>query len=122
MPDVFDKKVCASLWKLAITFKIRVNTKKVHRVLKFNQSQWLKTYVDFNTQKRIKAEKNDHKDVKVLYKLLNSVVYGKTMENVRNKIDVKLVSKEKNYIKRTSKPSHMSQKIFDNDLVETRKI
>ena len=56
----------------------------------------------------------------MLYKLLNSVVYGKTMENVRNKIDVKLVSKEKNYIKRTSKPSHMSQKIFDNDLVETR--
>ena len=58
----------------------------------------------------------------MLYKLLNSVVYGKTMENVRNKIDVNLVSKEKNYIKRTSKPSHMSQKIFDNDLVETRKI
>ena len=58
----------------------------------------------------------------MLHKLLNSVVYGKTTENVRNKIYVRLVSKEKNYIKRTSKPSYMSQIIFDNDLVEIRKM
>ena len=39
------------------------------------------------------------------------------MENLRNRIDVKLVSKEKDYLKRTSKPSYMSYKIFGNDLV-----
>ena len=36
------------------------------------------------------------------------------MENLRNRIDVKLVNNQKDYLKRTSKPSYMSHKIFDN--------
>ena len=43
------------------------------------------------------------------------------MENVRNRIDVKLVNNEKDYLKCTSKPSYMSHKIFDNNLVAIRK-
>ena len=61
------------------------------------------------------------KDGKVLYKLMNNAVYGKTMENLRNRFDVKLVSNKKDYLKWTSKPSSMSYKIFDNDLVAMRK-
>ena len=45
----------------------------------------------------------------------------KTMENFKNGIDVKLVSKKKDYMKWTSKSSYMSQKIFDNDLVAIHK-
>ena len=52
---------------------------------------------------------------------MNNAVYGKTMENVRNKIDVKLVSNEKDYLKCTSKPRYMPHKIFDNNLVPMRK-
>ena len=74
-----------------------------------------------NTQKRIEAEKNGDKDGKVLYKLMTNVVNGKTAENVRNRIDVKLVSNKRDYLKWTSKPSYMSHKIFDNDLVAIRK-
>ena len=48
---------------------------------------------------------------------MNNALYGKTMENLRNRIDVKLVSNKKYYLKWTSKPSYMSHKIFDNDLV-----
>ena len=48
---------------------------------------------------------------------MNNAVYGKAMENIRNRIDVKLVSNKKDYLKLTSKPSYMSRKIFDNDLV-----
>ena len=48
-------------------------------------------------------------------------MYGKTMENFRNRIDVRHVSNEKDYLKWTSKPSYMSQKIFDNDLVAIHK-
>ena len=48
---------------------------------------------------------------------MNNAVYGKTMENLRNRIDVTLVGNRKRYLKWTSKPSDMSQKIFDNDLV-----
>ena len=52
---------------------------------------------------------------------MNNAVYGKTMENLRNRIDVKLVSNKKDYLKWTSKPSYMTHKIFDNDLVAIRK-
>ena len=49
---------------------------------------------------------------------MNNAVYGKTMENLRNRIDVKLASNKKDYLKRSS---YMSQKIFDNNLVTIRK-
>ena len=52
---------------------------------------------------------------------MNNAVYDKTMKNMINRIDVKLVSNQENYLKLTSKPSYMSRKIFDNDLVATRK-
>ena len=52
---------------------------------------------------------------------MNKVVHDKTVENLRNKIDVKLVSNQKDYMKWTSKPSYMSQNIFDNDSVAIRK-
>ena len=89
----------------------------MYRVLEFNQSQWLKQYVESNTRKRIEAEENGVKDGKALYKLIKNVAYGKTMENVRNRIDIKLVSNKKDYLKRTSKPICMSHKVLDSDLV-----
>ena len=92
----------------------------MHRALEFNQSQWLKQYVEFNTRKKIEAEQNGDKDGKALYKLMNNAVYGKAMENLRNKIYVKLVSNKKDYSKWTSKPSSMSHNIFGNDLVPIR--
>ena len=49
--------------------------KKIHRVLEFKQSQWLKRNIDFNTQKRTEAEKNGRKDGKVLYKLMRNAIY-----------------------------------------------
>ena len=88
---------------------------------RINQSQLLKQYVEFSTQKGTKAEKNGDKDRKILYKLMNNAVYGKAMENLRNRIDVKLARNKKDYLKWTSKPSYISHKIFDNDLVAIRK-
>ena len=52
---------------------------------------------------------------------MNNAVCGKTMENIRNRFDAKLVSNKKDYLKWTSKPTYMSHKIFDNDLVAIRK-
>ena len=52
---------------------------------------------------------------------MNNYVYGKTMENLRSRINVKLVSSKKDYLKWTFKPSYMSHKIFDNDLVAIQK-
>ena len=52
---------------------------------------------------------------------MSSALYGKAMENVRNRIIVKLVNNKKNYLKCTSKPSYISHKIFDNNLVMIQK-
>ena len=49
--------------------------------------------------------------------LMNNAIYRKTMENIENRINVQLVNNEKDYLKCTSKPSYMSHKILDNNLV-----
>ena len=57
-------------------------------------------------KRKIKAGKNDYKDEKPLQKIMHNV-YGKTLENWRNRTDIKLSSNEKGYLKQTSKPSYM---------------
>ena len=52
---------------------------------------------------------------------MNNAIYGKTMDNLKNRIDIKLLKNEKDYLKCTSKPSYMSHKIFDNNLVVIHK-
>ena len=52
---------------------------------------------------------------------MKNVLYGKRMENLRNRIDLKLLSKKRNYLKWTSKPNYISHKIFDNELVVIRR-
>ena len=64
---------------------------KVHNVISFKQSRWLKKYISFNTQKRNKAKNDFEKD---FHKLLNNAFYGKTMENVRNRLKIKIIKKD----------------------------
>ena len=64
-------------------------------MVEFNEPQSLKQYVEFNRLKRIEAGKTRDKYEKALYKLMNNVVYDKRMDNLRNRIDVKLVSNKK---------------------------
>ena len=92
---------------------------KVHRVLEFNQSAWLKQYIDFNTQKRINAKNAFEKD---FFKLMNNSVFGKTLENIRKRVDVRLVTDDKKLLKLTAKPTYVSSKIFNENLVAVHKI
>ena len=92
---------------------------KVHRVLEFNQSPWLKQYIDFNTEKR-KNSKNAFK--KDFFKLMNNSVYGKTMENLHKRVDVRLITNEMKLLKMASKPTYVSSKIFNENLVAVHKI
>ena len=102
--NFFDKENYMVNYKnLQLYLKPGLNLKKIHRVLQFNQSKWLKAFVELNIQKRTETENNGDKDGKALYTLMNNAFYNKVIENLRNKIDVRLVSKKKDYVKYTSK-------------------
>ena len=104
---------------LQLYLDLGLKISKVHRVLQFNQSPCLKKYIDFNTNKRKHAKNAFEKD---FFKLLNNAVFGKTMGNLRKRVDVKLVTNEKQLIKLTSKPTYVSSKIFNENLVAVHKI
>ena len=104
---------------LKLYTKLGLEVTKYHRVLEFDQSPWLKQYIDYNTEKRKNAKNDFEKD---FFKLMNNSVFGKTMENLRKRVDVRLVTDEKKLLKLTSKPTYVSSKIFNENLVAVHKI
>ena len=79
--------------------------KKVHRTLEYKQTDWMKLYIDFNTQKRKEATNEADKN---LFKLFNTSVHGKTMENVRKRIKIRIITNEKDFIEYASRPTYIS--------------
>ena len=104
---------------LQLNFTLEMKLTKVHRILNFKQSDWLKKYIDFNTDKRKNAANSFEKD---FFKLMNNATFGKTMENLKKIISVRLVNNAKDYIRCTSKPRFVSQKIFSKNVVAIHEI
>ena len=94
---------------------------KVHRVIEFRQEDWLKPYIEINTKLRLQAKYDFEKD---FFKLMNNSVFGKTMENVRNHRDIKIVTTDKQRSILTSEPNYHSTKYISKDLLimEIKKI
>ena len=86
----------------------------IHNVLKFKQKSWVKEYIDYNTSCRSRAKSAFEKD---FYKLMNNSAFGKTNENLRNRINVEIITDRKTALKRVAKPSFERSQIIRDDLV-----
>ncbi|XP_055310918.1 uncharacterized protein LOC129573833 [Sitodiplosis mosellana] len=114
-----DKKnyvIHLSMLKLAL--KHGLILKKVHRILQFRQKVWLKPYIDLNTKHRIQSTSNFDKDY---YKKMNNCIYGKTLENLRLRTDIRLINRwtgwKKNARALIARPNFKKCIIFDENLV-----
>ena len=88
--DLLPKKNYKVYYKnLEYYLKLGLKVIKVHRILTFDEKPFLKEYIDLNTELR-KNSKNDLE--KDLFKLMNNAIFGKSMENVLNRSDIKLIN------------------------------
>ena len=95
IPNLFDKqKYVIHIRALDQTLKHGLILEKIHRAIEFDQSDWIKSYIDFNTHLRTQARNDFKKD---FYKLMNNAVFRKTMENIRKHRNIKLVTNEESY-------------------------
>ena len=86
---------------------------KIHRVLEFQQRPWLKTYIDFNTQKRTEAVDDFEKD---LFKLMNNAVFGKTLQNPRKQRNVDFVSTPAKFKRLAAHPLFKGFQVINDNL------
>ena len=96
------------------SLRLGMNLKKIHRGIKFVESDFIKKYIDKNTNLRAEAKNSFEKD---FFKLMNNSIFGKTMENIRNRVDVRLINSDKKLKNLVAKPNYDSCKRFDENLV-----
>lgn len=98
----------------ALAEELGMQVTNVRRALQFNQTDWLKSYVEMNTKLRQEATDDFEKS---FYKLMNNSIYGKSCENQKNRINVKIVTTEEQFMKETAKVTYMDRTIINDNLV-----
>ena len=94
--------------------KLGLKLTHIHNGIKFKESPWLEKYISLNTKLRTESKNEFEKN---FFKLMNNSVFGKTMENIRNRVDVKLVNNKKQAEKLSAKPNYKHCNIFSENLV-----
>jgi len=114
MPNLMDKRfyVCDYL-NLKFYMDHGLKLIRVHRVIAFRQTRWLKPYMELNSQLRKNAKQEHEKD---LYKKMNNSTYGKTCENLTKRSDIRLVTTQEQMKRLTDQPHCQSFKIFGESL------
>ena len=118
VPNLMDKKKYVVHYRnLQLYLSLGMKLKKVHRILEFNEKPWMEPYIRLNTELRKKAKSAFEKD---FYKLMNNSVFGKTMENIRKRVDIKLVrtdgTENEKLRKIIAKPNFNRRVKFSDDL------
>ena len=115
IPNLWNKKkyiIHYENLKQYLNFGLKLTN--IHRGIKFEESQWLKKYIALNTDLRTKAKNEFEKD---FFKLINNSVFGKTMENIRNRSVIKLVTNKIKAEKLAAKPNFKHCNIFNENLI-----
>ena len=102
------KYYLANGWKLT----------KVHAILKFKQSAWMKLYIEFNIEKRMQATNEADKN---FFKLMINSVYGKTMENMKKRMKIRIATNKEDLLKYASRPTFINHIIYAKNLVAIHK-
>ena len=115
IPNLGDKKKYVLHYEnLKQYLKLGLKLTHIHNGIKFKESPWLEKYISLNTKLRTEAKNEFEKN---FFKLMNNSVFGKTMENIRNRVDVKLVNNKKQAEKLSAKPNYKHCNIFSENLV-----
>ncbi|XP_039278288.1 uncharacterized protein LOC120350099 [Nilaparvata lugens] len=124
-PEHYKKRLCTTLYdknnyvvhirNLKYYLEKGMILENINRVIEFKQSNFMEKYINFNTNMRAKSKSDFEKD---FYKLMCNSVFGKTMENVRNRLEIKLGDEESSY-KFSKKSNFKGFKIFDDDCIAT---
>ncbi len=115
VPNLYNKnKYVVHHETLKQYLELGMKLTKIHRGISFDEKDFMKSYIDLNTELRTKGTTDFEKD---FFKLMNNSVFGKTMENVRNRVNVKLVTNEKALNKLSKKSNFKKGNIFHEKLI-----
>ena len=115
VPNLKDKKnYVIHIRALDQALNHGLELEQIHGAIEFDQSAWMKTYINFNTQLRTLATNDFKKD---FFKLMNNTVFGKTMENIRKHRNIKLITTEEKYFKTVMRPNFKSGIQFDENFM-----
>ena len=90
---------------------------KIHRGIKFEESAWLKDYNNLNTKLSIGTNQSGNNFEVDFFKLMNNSVFDKTLENIRKRVDFRLISSDKVTQKLAVRPNYDRCTIFDENLI-----
>ena len=115
IPTLGDKqKYVLHRENLKLYLSLGLKLKWIHRGIKFREKPWMRSYIELNTDLRTKGKNDFEKD---FFKLMNNSVFGKTMENIRNRVDVRLVGNREKAQKLIAKPNLKHWICFDENLI-----
>jgi len=115
IPNLQNKNIYVTHYRnLKLYVKQSLKMTKIHKILSFIQRPWLKYWIDLCTKQRKNARSDFEAD---LAKLQANATFGKTMEQVKNRVNIRLRADPAKLCKAVSKPSYKFSQIINPDLV-----